>query len=118
MFRNMLKSKIHRAKVTEADLHYIGSITIDEDLIERTDILEYEKVLVVNIDNGSRFETYVMKGPRGSGKICLNGAAARLVQINDQIIIMSFCDYNEEEAKNHKPIILIVDEYNKCKEIL
>ena len=118
MFRNMLKSKIHRARVTEADLNYVGSITIDEDLIEKTDLLEYEKVLVVDIDNGSRFETYVMKGPRGSGTICLNGAAARLVQINDQVIIMSFCDYTDEESKNHKPIILIVDENNKCKEIL
>jgi aspartate 1-decarboxylase len=114
----MLKSKIHRARVTEADLNYVGSITIDEDLIEKADLIEYEKVLVVDIDNGSRFETYVMKGPRGSGKICLNGAAARLVQINDRIIVMSFSSYSSEELKNHKPIILFVDDNNRCTEIL
>ncbi len=112
MYRQMLKSKIHRAVVTEADLNYVGSITIDEELMEEADILENEKVLVLNIDNGARFETYAMTGKRGSREICINGAAARLVQIGDKIIIMAFGIYDEEEIKNLKSIIVHVDEHN------
>lgn len=118
MQREMVKSKIHRATVTESDLNYVGSITIDEELMEVADILEGEKVLVVDIDNGARFETYVMTGERSSGQICLNGAAARLVHIEDKIIIMSFSLYNEEELKNYKPLIILVDEKNKAIEHL
>ena len=113
MQRQMFKSKIHRAAVTEADLDYIGSITIDEELMEMADIIEHEKVLVLNINNGARFETYVMKGERGSGTICLNGAAARLVQVGDKIIIISFGNYDESELKDFKPTIVYVDETNK-----
>ncbi|MCK4259939.1 MAG: aspartate 1-decarboxylase [Halanaerobiales bacterium] len=113
MVRTMLKSKIHRATVTEACLQYIGSITIDEDLMEQADMLENEKVLIVNIDNGQRFETYILAGERGSGIICLNGAAARLVQIGDKVIIMSFGNYSEDELENFKPSIVFVDEKNR-----
>lgn len=113
MFRHMFKSKIHRAKVTDADLNYIGSITIDEDLMEKADIIENEKVLVVNIDNGARFETYVFVGKRGSGEICLNGAAARLAHVGDKIIIMSFGIYGPEEIKGLEPTVIVVDENNK-----
>lgn len=114
MFREMFKSKIHRAIVTESDLNYVGSITIDEDLMEKADIIENEKVLVVNIDNGARFETYVFRGKRGSGQICLNGAAARLAQVSDKVIIMSFGMYDPEEVKHHKAIVVHVDENNKA----
>jgi aspartate 1-decarboxylase len=113
MFRHMLKSKIHRAKVTDADLNYMGSITIDEELMEKADILENEKVLVVDIDNGARFETYVFVGKRGSGEICLNGAAARLAHVGDKVIIMSFGLYDPGEIKNLKSIVVHVDENNK-----
>ncbi len=112
MYRQMFKSKIHRARVTDAKLNYEGSITIDEELMEKADIVEYEKVLVVNINNGARFITYVMKGERGKGEVCLNGAAARLVQVDDLVIIMSFAIYDKNELKDFKPIILIVDERN------
>ena len=112
MYRQMLKSKIHRAVVTEADLNYIGSITIDEDLMEKADIIENEKVLVLNINNGERFETYAIGGVRGSKEICLNGAAARLVQVGDRIIIISFGLYSENELKNHGSIIVHVDNKN------
>lgn len=112
MRRTMLKSKIHRATVTEADLNYVGSITIDQDLVEAADMLHYEKVLVVNLDNGSRFETYVMLGPRGSGQICLNGAAARLVQPGDKIIVFSFVEAEEEECKDWSARIVLVGETN------
>jgi aspartate 1-decarboxylase len=117
MFRVMFKSKIHRAVVTESDLHYIGSITIDEELMETADLLENEKVLVLNIDNGARFETYVMIGKRGSGQICLNGAAARLVQVGDRLIIISFGIYSPEELKDFKSTIVFVDENNKVVSI-
>jgi aspartate 1-decarboxylase len=117
MLREMFKSKIHRARVTEADLNYVGSITIDEDLIEKADILENEKVLIANIENGARFETYVLKGERGSGQICLNGAAARLVQVGDKIIIMSFAMYDKEEAENHRELVIHVDEHNRVLEL-
>jgi aspartate 1-decarboxylase len=108
----MFKSKIHRATITEAELHYEGSLTIDEDLMESADLLEYEKVAVVNINNGERFETYVIKGERGSKVICLNGAAARKGQVGDRIIIISYTTLSDEEAKVHEPTIVLVDENN------
>ncbi len=112
MNRIMFKSKIHRATITEAELHYEGSLTIDEDLMESADLLEYEKVAVVNINNGERFETYVIKGERGSKVICLNGAAARKGQVGDRIIIISYTTLSDEEAKVHEPTIVLVDEQN------
>ena len=110
---NMLKGKIHRATVKQAALDYVGSITIDVDLLEASGIIEYEKVQIVDVDNGARFETYAIAGERGSGMICLNGAAARCVQPNDKIIIMCYCDMDEEEAKAHKPKVVFVDDENK-----
>ncbi len=106
MFVTVLKSKIHRASVTESNLNYIGSITIDENLMEATNIIENEKVLVVNNNNGARFETYVIRGERGSGVICINGSAARLVQEGDIVIIMSFAMMPFEEAKSFKPAVV------------
>lgn len=116
MYRIMLKSKIHRATVTEADLNYIGSITIDKNLMEAANLLENEKMLVVNINNGARFETYVIEGERGSGVICLNGAAARMVQTGDKVIIISFGIYDESELGKHTPKILFPDENNQISE--
>lgn len=113
----MLKGKIHRATVVQAELEYIGSITVDKDLLEASGILEYEKVQIVNINNGSRFETYTIAGERGSGLICLNGAAARCVQVGDKIIIMAYCDMDEKEAKDHKPRVVFVDEKNKIEKL-
>lgn len=113
MYRTMMKSKIHRATVTEANLNYVGSITIDEDLMEAADLLENEKVQIVNNNNGARLETYVIKGERGSGVICLNGAAARLVQPGDNVIIISYAMLSKEEYDNHTPTVVIVDELNK-----
>lgn len=113
MLIEVLKSKIHRATVTEANLNYVGSITIDEDLMEAAGILENEKVQVVNINNGERFETYVIKGERESGTICLNGAAACLVQVGDKVIIMAYCLLTTEEYRSHQPKIVFVDENNK-----
>jgi aspartate 1-decarboxylase len=115
MLRYMLKSKIHRAVVTEADLNYVGSITIDEDLMEQADLLENEKVTVLNINNGARFDTYVQTGPRGSGKICLNGAAARLVHVGDLVIILSYELCTKEELETHKPIIILVEDDRNLK---
>jgi aspartate 1-decarboxylase len=112
MQREMFKSKIHRARVTDSNLNYEGSITIDERLMEKADIVEYEKVLVVNINNGARFITYAMKGKRGKGDICLNGAAARLTQVDDLVIIMSFASYDKNELEDFKPIVIQVDERN------
>ena len=109
----LLKSKIHRAHVTQAELHYVGSITIDENLMDAAGIIEYEKVDVVDIDNGSRLTTYAICGERGSGVICLNGAAARLVSVGDKVIIMSYCTVTEQEASDHKPTVLFVDERNR-----
>ena len=109
----MLKSKIHRAIVTDANLDYVGSITIDEKLMKDANLYENEKVQIVNINNGERFETYVIKGPYGKGDICLNGAAARLVQPKDKIIIMSYCIIDENEAENFNPRVVFVDENNK-----
>jgi len=117
MFLTLFKSKIHRATVTEANLNYMGSITIDEALMEAADILVNEKVQIVNNNNGARFETYVIKGPRGSGVICLNGAAARLVQPGDTVIIISYAILDRAEARAFKPVIINVDEKNKVVEV-
>ncbi len=112
MYINVLKSKIHRATVVQAELNYVGSITIDETLMEAAGILEYEKVQIVDIDNGSRFETYVIAGEKDSGMICLNGAAARMVQTGDKIIIMCYAQMTPEEHKENKPKVVFVDEKN------
>ncbi|CAM3972618.1 aspartate 1-decarboxylase [Paenibacillus alkaliterrae] len=114
----MMKSKLHRATVTEANLNYVGSITIDEDLMDAANIWENEKVQIVNNNNGARFETYVITGKRGSGVICLNGAAARQVQPGDQVIIISYAMMTDEEAKAHKPIVTILDESNRPLQLL
>jgi aspartate 1-decarboxylase len=113
---NMFKSKIHRATVTEANLNYVGSITIDRTLLEASNILPGEKVQIVNNYNGARLETYVIEGEAGSGMICLNGAAARLVQPGDNVIIIAYFWVNEEEARNLKPNIVFVDSKNKIVE--
>jgi len=110
--RIMLKSKIHRATLTDADLNYEGSITIDEDLMDAADILAFEQVQIYDINNGNRFETYVIKGERGSGTICVNGAAARLVAKGDLIIIASYFNVDEKEALEHKPKLIYVNEKN------
>ncbi|MEA1960124.1 MAG: aspartate 1-decarboxylase [Bacillota bacterium] len=117
MLRYMLKSKIHRAVVTEADLNYIGSITIDKNLMDAADILEDEKVTIVNNNNGARFETYVIEGEPGSNVVCLNGAAARLVEPGDVIIILTYALMEDEEIKNYKPIRVFVNEKNEITEI-
>ena len=112
MQRTMMKSKIHRATVTDADLNYVGSITLDRALMDEAALLEYEQVQVVDIDNGARFETYVIEGPRGSGTVCLNGAAARLVQKGDKVIVISYGSYDEAEVREHRPVIVLVDDAN------
>ncbi len=117
MLLSMLKGKIHRATVTQAELDYVGSITIDEELMESAGIIEYEKVHIVDINNGNRFETYVIAGEKGSGIVCLNGAAARCVQVKDKIIIMAYCNIDENEVKKHKPNVVLVDENNKVEKI-
>jgi len=117
MRRTMMKSKIHSATVTEANLNYEGSITIDERLMEAANLLEFELVQVYNINNGERFETYVISGEKDSGVICLNGAAARKVAVGDKIIIVSYASYEEEELKVHSPRIVLVDEENRIKSI-
>ncbi len=109
----LLKSKIHRVKITQAELHYVGSITVDEDLMEAANIIENEKVQIVNINNGERLETYVIKGEKGSGMICLNGPAARKVQVGDVIIIISYCSLAFEDAKKYKPVVIFPDDHNK-----
>ena len=108
----LLKGKIHRATVLQAELDYVGSITVDEALLEASGILEYEKVQIVDVNNGSRFETYTIAGERGSGMICLNGAAARCVFTGDKIIIMAYAAMTPEEAKDHKPSVVFVDDNN------
>ncbi|MNC26817.1 Aspartate 1-decarboxylase precursor [compost metagenome] len=113
MFRTMMKAKLHRATVTEANLNYVGSITIDEDLMDLVDLLPNEKVQIVNNNNGARLETYTIPGPRGSGVICLNGAAARLVHPGDIVIIISYAMMTEEEARTLKPKIAVLDQANK-----
>ncbi|MBS4071569.1 aspartate 1-decarboxylase [Algoriphagus aquatilis] len=109
----ILKSKIHRVKITQAELHYVGSITIDEDLMDAAQLLENEKVQIVNINNGERLETYVIKGARGSGQVCLNGPAARKAAVGDIVIIISYAGMTPEEAKQHKPVLIFPDERNK-----
>jgi len=112
MHIEVLKSKIHRVKITEANLHYIGSITIDEDLMEAANIIENEKVTVLDIDNGERLDTYVIKGTRGSGMICMNGPAARRISVGDTVIVISYCTMDFEAAKKHKPTIIFPREDN------
>ena len=109
----VFKSKIHRAKVTQAELHYVGSITLDEDLMDAANIIENEKVQIVNVNNGERFETYVIKGDRGSGTVCLNGPAARKVHVGDVIIIVTYAIMNYDEAKSHQPSVIFPDDNNK-----
>lgn len=113
MFRNMLKSKIHRATVTDADLHYEGSVSVDLDLLEASNILPFEHVHIWDVTNGNRFETYTLEAPRGSGTICINGAAAHLAKKGDIIIITSFMSLSEQEAKDYIPTVILVDEQNR-----
>jgi aspartate 1-decarboxylase len=108
MNRTMLKSKIHRARVTGADLHYVGSVTVDRDLLEAADILEHELVHVLDVDNGARLETYTIAGPRGSGELTINGAAARLVHTGDTVILVSYGDYSEAELESYEPAVVHV----------
>lgn len=110
----LLKAKIHRAVVTQADLNYVGSITIDATLMKKAGIVEYEKVLIADVNNGNRFETYVIVGEADSGIICLNGAAAKCVEVGDKVIIMAFADMTPEEAKTHSPKVVFVDEQNRA----
>ena len=113
MYRNLLKSKIHRVTVTDADLHYEGSISIDEDLLEAADILPHEHVHIWDVTNGNRFETYTLPAPRGTGTICINGAAAHLAKKGDIVIITSFIALPEEKARVHEPNVVLVDEHNQ-----
>jgi len=118
MLRMMLNAKLHRATVTQADLNYVGSITIDEDLLDAAGMLPNEKVHVVNNNNGARFETYIIAGERGSGVICVNGAAARLVQKGDIVIVLTYGYVMDENARNHKPTVCIMNEDNTIREII
>ena len=118
MIRTMMNAKIHRARVTESNLNYVGSITIDKDILEAVDILPNEKVAIVNNNNGARFETYVIEGERGSGNICLNGAASRLVEVDDVVIIMTYVALNEEELQSHVPKVAVMNEYNQITQML
>ena len=113
MRRTMFKSKIHRGRVTGSDLNYVGSITVDADLLDAADILEHELVHVLDIDNGARFETYTIAGERGSGDMCINGAAARLVHRGDKIIVVSYAEYDEQELESYEPRVVHVDEENR-----
>jgi len=113
MHIQVLKSKIHRVKITQAELHYVGSITIDEDLMDAANLIEYEKVQVVNVNNGERLETYVIKGERSTGQVCLNGPAARKASVGDIVIIISYAGMDLEEAKKHKPVVIFPDDSNK-----
>lgn len=117
MTLEMLKSKIHRATVTQAELNYVGSITIDESLMEAAGIIEYEKVQIADVDNGARFETYVIAGEAGSGIICLNGAAARMVSTGDKVIIMSYAQMQPQEVKENPPKVVFVDENNQITSV-
>ncbi|QPC46674.1 aspartate 1-decarboxylase [Mangrovibacillus cuniculi] len=118
MNRTMMNGKIHRATVTEANLNYVGSITIDEDILDAVDMLPNEKVQIVNNNNGARLETYIIPGKRGSGVICLNGAAARLVQVGDTVIIISYVSLSNEEARYHEPKVAIMDSENRILEMI
>ncbi|MEC1179072.1 aspartate 1-decarboxylase [Metasolibacillus meyeri] len=118
MFRMMMNGKIHRAQVTQADLNYVGSITIDEDILDAVGMLPNEKVHIVNNNNGARFETYIIAGERGSGVICVNGAAARLVQRGDIVIIISYVYVDANEARDHKPTVAIMGDNNTIKQMI
>ena len=118
MTREMFKSKIHFATITMAELYYEGSITIDKKLLDAADMLPYEKVQVVNVNNGSRMETYILEGPADSGMICLNGPAARLGSVGDKVIVITYSHMSNEEAKKHKPKIILVDNSNKVTKVL
>ncbi|WP_416826714.1 aspartate 1-decarboxylase [Ectobacillus polymachus] len=118
MLRTVMRAKLHRATVTEANLNYVGSITIDEDLMDAVGIVENEKVQIVDNNNGARLETYVIKGERGSKVMCLNGAAARLVQPGDKIIVICYGMVNEEELKTHQPRIAVLDDHNNIEQML
>ena len=117
MMLHMLKGKIHRATVVQAELDYVGSITVDQDLLDAAGILEYEKVQIVDVNNGSRFETYTISGERGSGMICLNGAAARCVSTGDKVIIMCYAQMDQDEARGFKPHVVFVDENNRVSRL-
>lgn len=114
MMVHMMKSKLHHATVTQAELHYVGSITVDEDLMDAANLIDHEKVQVLDVDNGERLETYVIKGERGSGVICMNGPAARKIQKGDSILVIAYAMMSEEEARVYKPIVVILDENNKA----
>ncbi|MCC2928740.1 MULTISPECIES: aspartate 1-decarboxylase [Bacillus] len=118
MYRTMMSGKLHRATVTEANLNYVGSITIDEDLIDAVGMLPNEKVQIVNNNNGARLETYIIPGQRGSGVICLNGAAARLVQKGDKVIIISYKMMSDQEAAKHQPKVAVLNDQNKIEQML
>ncbi|WP_024121841.1 aspartate 1-decarboxylase [Bacillus halotolerans] len=118
MYRTMMSGKLHRATVTEANLNYVGSITIDEDLIDVVGMLPNEKVQIVNNNNGARLETYIIPGQRGSGVVCLNGAAARLVQEGDKVIIISYKMMSDQEAANHQPKVAVLNDQNKIEQML
>lgn len=113
MRRTLMKSKVHRATVTEANLHYVGSLTMDADLMDLADLLPHEKIQVVDVTNGARLETYLIAGERGSGVVCLNGAAARLVQPGDTVIVISYGEYDEREVREHEPTVVLCDEHNR-----
>ena len=117
MRRTMLKSKVHRATVTGSDLNYVGSITMDSDLLEAADIREHELVHVLDIDNGNRFETYTIAGVPGSGQVCVNGAAARLVHSGDKVIVVSYAEYDEAELESYEPIVVHVDAANSIVDV-
>ena len=118
LIRTFMNSKIHRARVTESNLNYVGSITIDANILDAVDILPNEKVAIVNNNNGARFETYVIAGERGSGKMCLNGAASRLVEVGDVIIIMTYAQLNEDEMVDHSPKVAVLNENNEIIEMI
>ncbi|MCE4990933.1 aspartate 1-decarboxylase [Staphylococcus haemolyticus] len=118
MIRTMMNGKIHRARVTESNLNYVGSITIDADILDAVDILPNEKVAIVNNNNGARFETYVIAGERGSGKICLNGAASRLVEVDDVVIIMTYVQLDELELVDHAPKVAVMNEKNEIIQMI
>ncbi|WP_432371396.1 aspartate 1-decarboxylase [Staphylococcus chromogenes] len=118
MIRTMMNSKIHRARVTESNLNYVGSITIDQDILDAVDILPNEKVAIVNNNNGARFETYVIAGKRGGGQICLNGAASRLVEVGDVVIIMTYVQLDENELLTHSPKVAVINENNEIEQMI
>lgn len=116
MLLTLCKSKLHRATITQAELHYEGSITIDADLLDAAGILPFERVQVLNIANGKRFETYAIEGPRKSGTLCVNGAAARLVHVGDQIIVITYAQFTPEEARRHRPVIVLLNSDNSIRD--